>query len=349
MTLRTFPLRILLGGTLALAACSAGTDSSTTAARASAAQPAIPVETQRITTALVTDELVAVGSLRADEAVTVRPEIAGRIARIGFAEGRAVSAGQLLFALDDAVQRAEVDQAQANLQLAQRSFDRASEMVSRKLMSQSDRDQAAANRDQAAATLALAEARLSKTRILAPFAGTTGLKQVSPGDYVNAGQDLVNLESMQTLKVDFRVDENALPRLGAGQKLEIEVDTYPGERFAGEVYAIDPRIADATRSVALRARLANPEGRLRPGQFARVHLAVAQRDDAIVIPEQAIFPRGERLFVYVVEANIAKLREIRVGRRTPGRAEVLSGLAVGEVLVVTGLQRIADGTPVREN
>lgn len=343
MKLRTLPLCALCGA-LAVAACSPGNGSSTTAPRS--AVPAIPVETQRVATAAVTEALTAVGSLRADEAVTVRPEIAGRITQIAFAEGRPVSAGQLLFALDDAVQRAEVDQAQANLQLAQRSFDRATEMVSRKLISQSDRDQAAANRDQAAATLALALARLGKTRILAPFAGTTGLKQVSPGDYVNAGQDLVNLESMQTLKLDFRVDESALPRIRVGQKLELEVDAYPGERFAGDVYAIDPRVADATRSVALRARLSNPEGRLRPGQFARVHLAVEQREDAVVIPEQAIFPRGERLFVYVVEANTAKLREIRVGQRSPGRAEVLRGLKSGETLVVTGLQRIADGTPV---
>ncbi|MFA5937921.1 MAG: efflux RND transporter periplasmic adaptor subunit [Sinimarinibacterium sp.] len=347
MKLRTLPLCVLCT-TLGIAACSPGNGSLTTAPQAVAAAQAIPVETQRVATATVTDELVAVGSLRADEAVTLRPEIAGRIAQIGFAEGRAVSAGQLLFALDDAVQRAEVDQAQANLQLAQRSFDRASEMVIRKLISQSDRDQAAANRDQAAATLALAQARLSKTRILAPFAGTTGLKQVSPGDYVNAGQDLVNLEAMQSLKVDFRVDESALPRIRTGQKLELEVDAYPGERFAGEVFAIDPRVADATRSVALRARLPNPEGRLRPGQFARVHLAVAQRSEAVVVPEQAIFPRGERLFVYVVESDTAKLREVRVGQRSPGRAEVLSGLVVGDVLVVTGLQRIGDGTPVRE-
>ncbi|MEQ1439949.1 efflux RND transporter periplasmic adaptor subunit [Fontimonas sp. SYSU GA230001] len=333
---------------LCLTACSGGHAPSAESARAAPAD-AVPVEVQRVAPGAVREELTAVGSLRADESVVVRPEIAGRIVRIGFTEGQAVARGQLLFELDDAVQRAEVDQARANLQLAQRSFDRAGELYGRQLLSQSDRDQAAASRDQAAATLALAQARLDKTRIVAPFAGIAGIRLVSPGDYVAAGQDLVNLESMQSLKVDFRVDESALPRIAAGQKIEVEVDAYPRRRFEGEVYAIDPRIADATRSLALRARLPNPGGELRPGQFARIRLAVAQRQDAVVVPEQAIFPRGDRLFVYVVESGSARLREVRVGQRSPGQAEIVEGLAVGETLVVTGLQRLGDGTPVKDN
>lgn len=330
---------------VALGACDGA--SAPPSAASPGGRPATLVETHTVAARPLTRELIAVGSIRSDESVTLRSEIAGRIVRIGFEEGQAVASGQLLFALDDSVHRAELDQARANHILARRNFDRANELFGRSLVSQADRDQAAANFEAASATLALAQARLDKTRLLAPFAGVTGLRLVSPGDYVNAGQDLVNLEAMRKVKVDFRVDESALPALRVGQPLEVEVDAYPGERFGGEVYAIDPRVADATRSIALRAHLPNPDGRLRPGQFARVRLAVAHRDDAIVVPEQAVFPRGERQFVYVVDNGTARQREVRLGQRTPGSAEVLDGLRLGDTVVISGHQRLADGAPVR--
>jgi membrane fusion protein, multidrug efflux system len=207
---------------------------------------------------------------------------------------------------------------------------------------------AAANLQAAVAALALSQARLEKTRILAPFAGTAGLRRVSPGDYVGTGQDLVNLEAMTTMKVDFRVDQTALPALRVGQSLQVEIDAWPGERFDAEVYAIDPRVADSTRSIALRARMANPDGRLRPGQFARVRLTVERRQDAIVIPEQAVFPRGEQQFVFVVADGRAQLRAVRLGQRVPGSTEIVDGLQVGEAVVVAGVQLLSDGRPVRE-
>jgi membrane fusion protein, multidrug efflux system len=151
-----------------------------------------------------------------------------------------------------------------------------------------------------------------------------------------------------TSKVDFRVDQTALPALRVGQSLQVEIDAWPGERFDAEVYAIDPRVADSTRSIALRARMANPDGRLRPGQFARVRLTVERRQDAIVIPEQAVFPRGEQQFVFVVADGRAQLRAVRLGQRVPGSTEIVDGLQVGEAVVVAGVQLLSDGRPVRE-
>lgn len=337
----------LFGAALAVGLTACDGASAPPSAASPGGRPATLVETHTVAARPLARELVAVGSIRSDESVTVRSEIAGRIVRIGFDEGQAVASGQLLFALDDSVHRAELGQARANHALARRTFDRATELFARNLVSQAERDQAAANFEVASATLALAQARLDKTRILAPFAGVTGLRMVSPGGHVDAGQDLVNLEAMQKVKVDFRVDESALPALRIGQSLEVEVDAYPTEPFSAEVYAIEPRIADTTRSIALRARLPNPDGRLRPGQFARIRLAVGHRNDAIVIPEQAVFPRGERQFVYVVENGTARQREVGIGQRTPGNAEVLEGLGVGDTVVITGQQRLADGAPVR--
>jgi membrane fusion protein, multidrug efflux system len=312
------------------------------------APAAVTAKTQLVGTRPLVRELLAVGSLRSDESVTLRPEVAGRIVHIGFDEGQDVSAGQLMFALDDSIDRAEHEKALADHRLASRSHERAQELLQRKLISPADADQSAANLQAAAATLALSQARLEKTRILAPFSGTAGLRRVSPGDYVSTGQELVSLEAMATMKVDFRVDQTALPELRVGQTLHVEIDAWPGEQFVAEVYAIEPRVADDTRSVTLRARMANPEGRLRPGQFARVRLAVERKQDAIVIPEQAVFPRGEQQFVFVVADGSAQLRAVRLGQRAPGSTEIVEGLRAGEAVVVAGVQMLSDGRPVRE-
>ncbi len=334
---------------LLIAACGS---SDNTAANAStnaggkSAPQAIGVEVLTVAAQSLTRELSAVGSLRSDESVVLRPEIGGRVVEIGFEEGQPVKAGQLLIALDDSIYRAQLDQARANHELARRNNDRAQELLSRKLIAQADRDQASATFDAAAAAVALAQARLDQCRILAPFSGVAGLRLVSPGDYVSAGQDLVNIEDLSTLKLDFRLDESALPALAIGQTLSLSVDSYPGQTFNAELYAIEPRVLAATRSIALRARLPNPDGKLRAGQFARVRLAVDQRVEAIVIPEQAIFPRGDKQFAYVVIAGKAQLRELRIGQRSPGSVEVVSGLAVGDVLVIAGLQHLKDGAAV---
>lgn len=325
-----------------LGACS---EAATAPAPSATAAP-VPVRTIEVRTQALERELLAVGTLRADESVTVRPEIAGRIVEIGFAEGQAVQRGQLLFALDDSIDRAQLEQARATQLLAQRSARRADELHDRKLVSSAERDQAHANLALAAAQLAVAEARVAKMRILAPFNGVAGLRSVSPGDYVGAGQDLARLEAMETMKIDFRVDQSVLPALRVGQSVAIRVDAITDERFSGEVYAIEPRVADTTRSVALRARIANPDGRLRPGQFAQVRLMLERDDDAVVIPERALFPRGAQQFVYVVRDGRAELREVHVGQRRPGQAEIVSGLQAGERLIVSGIQRVNDGVAV---
>lgn len=333
----------LLGCVMALSACS-----KPQATGVAAAPEPVRVRTQLVNTQPLARELLAVGSLRSDESVTIRPEIAGRIVHIGFEEGQQVSAGQLMFALDDNIARAELDKALADHRLALRSHERAQELLQRKLVSPADADQAGAQLQAATAALALSQARLEKTRILAPFDGTAGLRRVGPGDYVAAGQELVNLDAMAAMKVDFRVDQAALSQLRVGQTLQVEIDAWPDEYFDAKVYAIDPRVAESTRSIALRARMANPQGRLRPGQFARVRLVVDRKAEAIVIPEEAVFPRGEQQFVFVIADGRAQLREVRLGQRLPGRTEILDGLRAGEAVVAAGAQSLSDGRPVRE-
>lgn len=338
------PRLILLTVAALLVAC--GNDPDATPATDARAKAAVPVETVVAVSETLPRVLSGVGSLRADESVTLSSEIVGRVTHIGFDEGSRVRRGQVLFELDPAIYRAEAEQAEANYQLARRNHERAQELSGRGLISHADRDAAAASFQVAQAARSLATARLAKTRIEAPFDGIAGLRRVSPGDYVAAGQELVSIEAVSTLKLDFRLPEITLPLLRTGQRLQLHVDAYPGEVFEGELYAIEPRVADDTRSIGLRARLPNPEGKLRPGLFARVELQAGDPAPTVVVPEQALFPRGDKQFAYVIEQGAAALREVAIGQRVPGRVEILSGIAAGEAVIVTGLQRLGPGTPV---
>lgn len=306
----------------------------------------MPVEAEVLAAQRLAHEIVAVGSLRSDESVTVSSEITGRLASIHFAEGQPVSAGDLLFKLDDSVHAAELEQAKASLKLSQSDHDRAQELFARRLISVRERDAAAAKLDVDRAAVALAEARIAKTRIRAPFAGVTGLRRVSPGDYVNPGQALGSLEALSVLKADFRLSEAALSVVRVGQTLNLQVDSYPGESFPGKVYAIDPKLSEDTRSVGVRARVPNPDRRLRPGLFATVRLVIAENPAALMVPEQAIVPQGDSLFVYVIEDGKAARRPVQVGQRRGGRAEIVSGLSAGDTVITAGVQKIGPGAPV---
>lgn len=280
------------------------------------------------------------------ESLSIRPEVAGRVVKIGFAEGHTVARGAALFELDDSVDRAQVDQAAANLVLASRNAQRSTELFSGELISPAERDTATASLDAATAALELARARLAKTVIRAPFAGRAGLRKVAVGDYVNPGQDLVMLEDIERMKLEFRLPELALSDVQTGQAVELELDAFPGDRFVAKVYALDSGVSPDTRSFALRAVLDNPDQRLRPGQFARVRLIVETTAAALLIPEQAIVPRGEQAFVFVIENGKAVERAIRLGQRRPGEVQVIEGLRAGDSVVVSGLQKIAHGSAV---
>lgn len=306
----------------------------------------MPVEAAVIEAESLSRTAVAIGTLRSAESVVISSEIAGRIVDIGFDEGQPIDAGALLFRLDDSILKAERNQARANLTLARRNNERAQELHRKNLASARERDETAANLEVAQAALELAEARLDKATIRAPFSGIAGLRRVSPGDYVTAGTALVNLEAIDTLKVDFRVAEKALPALATGQQLTLNVDAWPGERFAAEVYAIDPRVDVANRSIGLRARLENPDGKLRPGLFAKVMLAFATVDDAVLVPEQAVMPRGEQSFIYVIEDGKAAIRPVKLGLRRAGRVQVVDGVNAGETIVTAGWQKIGPGSEV---
>ena len=308
--------------------------------------PPTMVETVRVQLRDLPNQFETIGSLRADESISVRPEIAGRIEKIHFTEGQQVARGSLLFTLDDALSRAELNEANANLQNSRRAYTRANELAGRQLIARADLDttQAAMTVDQARA--ASARTRLDKTQIRAPFAGVTGLREVSVGDYVNAGQQLVDLVRLDPIELDLRVPEVMLSSLALGQKVDFGVDSFREQIFSATVVAIAPTVDAGGRSVSLRARLDNPEQKLRPGMSARVRIVLANNARALLIPEQAIWPNGEQKMVYLVIDGTAKLVPVTLGARQPGLVEVTSGIKAGDEVVVAGQLKLHDGAKV---
>ncbi|MCL1824568.1 MAG: efflux RND transporter periplasmic adaptor subunit [Betaproteobacteria bacterium] len=311
------------------------------------AQQVTQVEVAKVTVREIADDVSAVGTLVSNGSVILRPEVAGRIAAIRLQDGVAVRKGDVLVELDAAVQSAEARQAQAELSLAKANADRVEDLFARQFVSGSARDEAVSRLEVARANAALAQARLDRTRIRAPFDGIVGIRKVNVGDYVRDGDALINIEDIAVLKLDFRLPEVYLPRLRSGQELEVTSDVAPNMVFPAEVEAIDPLVDAEGRAVLLRARLANDEGRLRPGVFARVRLIVERRDNVMLIPEAALIPApGQTQYVFRVDEGIARQVGVKIGMRRAAEIEIVDGLAPGDLVVAAGQFKLRDGAPV---
>ena len=322
------------------------TVATTPAARPGGPPGGIPVEAVAVTVRALADEITAIGTLRSNESVMIRPEITGRVAALPFAEGQAVKKGMVIVQLDDGVPRAELASAEANAVLARANAARQEELFARGAGSGRARDEAVAQLRTTAAAVELMRARLEKYRIEAPFDGVVGLRRVSPGDYVRDGADIVNLESLDPLKLDFRVPETLLASLRVGQTLEVRLDSFPDRAFPGQVYAIDPAIDPGGRSVAVRAMLANPEGQLRPGLFARVALTLQAWPEAVMVPETAIVTFGGQVLVMKVVDGKAQPQPVSTGIRQGTMVHVTQGLGPGDVVVTAGHMKLQPGAPV---
>jgi len=311
-------------------------------------QAPIAVDIRPVVLGRVRDQIEAVGSLRSNESVILRPEIAGRITEILFEEGQPVKRGTPLVRLDAAIPRAQVNQARASIALSRANHARAEELYGKGAGTQRARDEAVAKLSADEAALALAQATLDKSTIIAPFDGVLGLRNVSMGDYVNPGQALVNIESLDQLKVDFRIPEIYSQLIAVNQTIRVRLDAITGKSFEGKVYAIDPAFDPNGRAVILRARLPNPERQLNPGMFARVTLIVEERNNAMLVPETALVPMGRDVYAYRVVDGRAVQSKLRIGLRREGQVEILEGVERDDRIVAEGAQKLRNGQYVRE-
>jgi membrane fusion protein (multidrug efflux system) len=313
---------------------------------ASASQQPVLVEVSPVLARTVVDGVSAVGTLVSNESVVLHPEVAGRVSAVRFRDGSAVSRGEILIELDAAVQLAELQQARAELTLAESNGRRIEDLFARKFVSGSALDEARSKLEVAKASVALAQAHLKRTKIRAPFDGIVGIRKVSVGDYVKDSDALINIEDIATLKLDFRLPEIYLSRLSPGQALEVSSDVAPGETYPAVIDAIDPQVDAEGRAVLLRARLANDHGRLRPGVFARVKVLFDERESVLLVPETALIPTGQTQYLYRVVGDRAQRVEVQTGMRRASEVEVIGGLSPGDKIVVAGQLKLRDGTPV---
>lgn len=335
-------------------ACGGGT-----AAGPGAESAPIAVETAVVGSEDVDVILEAVGSLEADQRIEVKARRSGRIETLPVGEGEAVDEGTLLVRLDDRDLVARVDQARAALgeanvraEAAKRSFERSRALRKKGIASEQDHDDVESEyeRSQAAlevarANLAFAEAELAETVVEAPFAGTFGRLRIDPGAYVREGESLGLLIDDDPVEVVFSLPERYIARLQRGLPVTAGVSSLPERPFPGEITFIAPAVDAESRTVTVKARIPNPDRVLRPGQYASVKVRLDRHANAVVVPEEAIVPTAERLIVFVVENGNASARTVRTGVRLPGRVELQSGVEPGEIIVVTGHEKLREGEP----
>ena len=306
----------------------------------------LPVKAEQVTVEKVVDKVTAVGSLLAEESVIIRPEIDGRIINLHFEEGQLVEVGQRLVTIDSTEYAAQLNAIKADLRTEQQKFDRLQELFEKEFISKEALDIQQGSVEKLAARVEEAQSVLNKTQILAPFSGIVGLREVSPGAYVRAGADIVPLENVASIKVDFRIPEIYMSKIRGNPRVSLKLDAYPNEVFRGRVYAVQPAVDKSSRTVLMRARIANKQGKLKPGMFARVSMVLATRPRAITVPEQALWPQGTDNYVFKVVGGNVKLTKVLVGKRQPGSVEIDRGLVSGDLVVTEGQIKLRDGAPV---
>lgn len=294
----------------------------------------------------VEETLTAVGTIEANESVSIQPKVPGLVEAISFTEGEAVSGGQQLFAMDARTEAAAVAQAGAELQLAESNLARARTLIGTLAVSQQELDQLESLVAVKTALLKTAQERLAERTILAPFDGTVGPRLVSPGQYVNAGTPLVTLVDDARVKARFRIPERQLAQVREGQEARLRVSTWPDRTFVGRVDLIAPVVDPATRTAEVRLIAANPDRLLRPGMFARVEVVVQTRPGSLVLSESALVPALDRFSVYVVQGDRVQLRPVALGVRLPGQVEIREGLTAESRVVLRGTQKLVDGMRV---
>ncbi len=315
-------------------------------AKSGAGERPIPVTTQIVQPRVFQDALAAIGTAKARESVTVTAKVSETVQGVHFDSGDAVAKGAPLVTLSGQAQQAGLVEAQAAVDESERLYERQRELAAQQLIASSQLDTQRATRDAARARVAQIRAQLGDRVIRAPFAGVLGLRQVSPGALVTPGTAIATLDDLSRVYVDFPVPERALASVAPGQQVGGRSAAYPDRRFEGTVTTIDARVDPATRAVTVRADFPNPQRELRPGMLVNVELRQPERK-ALLVPEIAIVQVGQKTFVYRVKADgSVEQAEVAIGTRRDGLAEIASGLAPGERIVVDGTGKLRPGLKV---
>ncbi|MBW6490078.1 MAG: efflux RND transporter periplasmic adaptor subunit [Lentimicrobium sp.] len=306
---------------------------------------ALIVSAQIIVPGGLSDVIVSTGSIIADEQVDLSAEVSGRITSIRFTEGAYVNKGELLATINDTELLAHLRKNAYTLKLAEEREARQKSLLLKEAVSQEVYDRALTELNTVQAEAALIEAQLLKTRIVAPFNGTIGLRQVSEGAYVTPGQRIASLTRTVPVKLEFSVPERFSGSVTKGSKVQFEVEGID-RRLEAVVYAAEPRIDPVTRALTVRATYPNSRNELNPGAYARVEFILNHLSEAITVPAQALIPELGGFKIYVYNNGKAALRNITVGIRTSNQVQITTGLNAGDTIITTGILQLRDGMPL---
>lgn len=306
---------------------------------------ALTVDLHRVEPKPLTERLRTTGTLRANEEVDLVSEISGTVVEIGFDEGSRVAAGDLLVKIDDSELVAERERAVHRVELAERAEARQRQLLEDGVISSETYDVAQGELNVLRAELRLIEAQLAKTEIRAPFGGVVGLRSVSLGSYLSPQTRIASLNDVDPVKLDFTVPEEHAGVLEPGDEVSFRVKNADGA-FEGVIYAVEPAVDAASRSLRMRARCGNPEGVLVPGAFANVEIVLRFEPEALTVPSIALVPElgGAKVFVYA--DGVAEARQVTTGIRTDEAVQITSGIEVGDLVITTGLLQLRSGMEV---
>lgn len=310
------------------------------------APPPVPVETYKINFQEVIHGVVSTGDIKANRSVIIKPEISGKIMKLNTPEGQSVNQNTVLIELDDSIASAKLKQAITKFENSKQNYERYQTLAKQGSGATVERDTALASMRFDEANVDLERASLAKTQLKAPFTGILGLRKVDIGDYVDPGQDLISIDDIDAVLVDFSVPEKFLSQLKLNQEVEVTTTADPNKTFKAKIYAISPQIDMVTHSIKARAQMTNTNHELRPGLFAKVRVVFDRKSNSILIPEQAILNLNNKTYVYVIRDGKASLVEIKTGTREGGQVEVTGGLNNQDLIAKTGLMKLYDGAQV---
>lgn len=308
--------------------------------------PVVTVEAQPVRAMNFETFISAVGAVKSNETVTLRSQEGGFIKQIVFQSGSFVHKGDILVRFDDAVVNAQLDEAKARLFAAKTNFEREELLLKKEVTSKAAHDKAYAEFKMAEAAVATWKAKVALTVIKAPFDGLVGLKDVSAGAYIKPGEEIVTLDSVDPVIIDFRISETQHDRVSTGQSVDVEIDGFPDNIYTATIDAIDTQIEKMGHSLRVRASMPNPNNALKPGLFARVKFSGTVHENALVVPEGAVETEGNEEYVFAILDGVARRIPVKTAGRNGREVEITKGLAEGVMVVTAGQLRLSDGSPV---
>ena len=293
----------------------------------------------------LTDEVAATGSVLAEESVIIKSELSGKITSLNIKEGQAVSKGQLLFSINADEAQAGIRKQEYNIKLFRDQEKRQRTLLDKEYISAQEYETSNNQLLTAQADLQALRATLAKAYVRAPFAGVLGLSTATVGTYVSPGAEITTLSKVRPVKIDFAVPGRFASNVRVGDVVSV-VDEANNKNYEAKVYAIDPQIDPVSRTQPVRARFANRNNELRPGAFVRVNLQLGETESALQIPTESVIPEASGYSVYTVKNNKMVPKKVKIGIRSDKVIQIISGLAVGDSVLRTGILQVKPGDGV---